>query len=134
MWISDLYTLYQRNGVILFTAGIALLGSLLCSFFYYSLVRRIRAHRIWTGSLLRWVIVQLKKAIHYMQNHKSIVVRVWMPFLGFAGVNLLAVILADQMMMPFVVFIGIVLFDALVPFTAALHDIEAIFSSMRSGD
>lgn len=114
MWISDLYTLYQRNGVILFTAGIALLGSLLCSFFYYSLVRRIRAHRIWTGSLLRWVIVQLKKAIHYMQNHKSIVVRVWMPFLGFAGVNLLAVILADQMMMPFVVFIGIVLFDALV--------------------
>ena len=113
-WISDLYTLYQRNGVILFTAGMALLGSLLCSFFYYSLVRRIRAHRIWRGSILRWAIVQLKKAIHYMQNHKSIVVRVWVPFLGFSGVNLLAVILADQMMMSFVVFIGIVLFDALV--------------------
>ena len=49
-----------------------------------------------------------------MQNQKSIVARVWMPVLGFAGVSLLAVILADQMMMPFVVFIGIVLFDALV--------------------
>ena len=114
MWISDLYTLYQRNGVILFTAGIALLGSLLCSFFYYSLVRRIRAHRIWKGSILRWAIVQLKKGIRYMQNHKSIVVRVWIPFLGFSGVNLLAVILADQMMMSFVVFFGIALFDVLV--------------------
>ena len=114
MWISDLYTLYQRNGVILFTAGIALLGSLLCSFFYYSLVRRIRAHRIWKGSILRWAIVQLKKGIHYMQNHKSIVVRVWIPFLGFAGVNLFAVILADQMMMSYVVFFGIALFDVLV--------------------
>ena len=41
-------------------------------------------------------------------------VRVWIPFLGFAGVNLLAVILADQMMMSYVVFIGILLFDALV--------------------
>ena len=49
-----------------------------------------------------------------MQNHKSMVVRVWIPFLGFAGVNLLAVILADQMMMSYVVFIGILLFDALV--------------------
>ncbi len=113
-WLSDLYTLYQRNGVILFTAGIALLGSLLCSFFYYSLVRRIRAHRIWRGSILRWAIVQLKKGIRYMQNHKSIVVRVWIPFLGFSGVNLLAVILADQMMMSFVVFFGIALFDVLV--------------------
>ena len=114
MWISDLYTLYQRNGVILFTAGMALLGSLLCSFFYYSLVRRIRAHRVWRGSIIRWAIVQLKKGIRYMQNHKSMVVRVWIPFLGFSGVNLLAVILADQMMMSYVVFFGIALFDVLV--------------------
>ena len=113
-WISDIYTLYRRNGVVLLTAGIALLGSLLCSFFYYSLVRRIRAHRIWKGSILSWAIVQLKKGVCYMQNHKSMVVRVWIPFLGFAGVNLLAVILADQMMMSYVVFIGILLFDALV--------------------
>lgn len=114
MWISDLYTLYQRNGVLLFMAGITLLGSLVCSFFYYSLVRRIRARRIWKGSILRWAVVQLKKGIRYMQNHKSLVVRVWVPFLGFSGVNLLAVILADQMMMSFVVFFGIALFDVLV--------------------
>ncbi len=113
-WISDLYTLYQRNGVILFMAGITLLGSLVCSFFYYSLVRRIRAHRIWKGSLLRRGIIRFEKAVHYMRNHKSIAVRVWVPFLGFAGVNLLAVILAGQMRMPLVVFIGIVLFNALV--------------------
>lgn len=114
MWISDLYTLYQRNGVILFMAGITLLGSLICAFFYYSLVRRIRAHRIWRGSILRWTIVRLRKGIRFMQNHKSMVVRVWIPFLGFSGVNLLAVILADQMMMSYVVFFGIALFDILV--------------------
>ena len=114
MYISVIYTLYQREGVALFIAGIVLLGSLVCSFFYYSLVRRIRAHRLWKGSLLGFGIVWFKKAIRYMQNHESIVVRVLIPFLGFAGVNLLAVILADQRMLPFVVLIGIVLFDVLV--------------------
>ncbi len=112
-WISNIYTFYQRNGVILLAAGMTLLGSLLCSFFYYSLVRRIRAHRIWKGSLLRCGIIRFKKAVHYLQNHKSIVVRVWVPLLGFVGANLLAMTLADQMMMSFVVYIGIVLFDAL---------------------
>lgn len=139
LWISDLYTLYQKTGVVLFAAFVALLGSLMASFFYYSLVRRLKAHTIWRGSLIRLCMVFVKKGWFYLQNHRSLVVRTWAPFLGFTGVNLLAVILADQMMMSGVVFIGILLFDVLVGVvcfrnTKARQNILQVINRICKGD
>lgn len=112
-WLSDLYSQYQKNGVILFVAGMVLICSLCGSFFYYSLVRRLKAHMLWRGSFLKRGMSLLKKGWNYIQNNRSLVVRVWIPYLVFVGLNLLVMLMVAAMGGSMVLILGIVFLDAL---------------------
>ena len=67
----------------------ALLLSLTFSFFYYSLVRRIKAGTLWKNSLLRRCYLKLEKSALYIYDNASIVLRIWVPFVGFILMNAL---------------------------------------------
>lgn len=139
-WLSELYSLYERSGVTLFVAGMVLLCSLCGSFFYYSLVRRIKAHMLWRGSLLRWCVSFVKKGWSYIQNHRSLVARVWIPYLIFAGLNILVMLLVAVTTGDAVVLIlGIIILDALTGIVLyrnakAREDILQVMYRICNGD
>lgn len=138
-WLSDLYSLYQRNGVTLFVAGMVLVCSLCGSFFYYSLVRRIKAHMLWRGSLLRWCVSFVKKGWNHIRNNRSLVARVWIPYLVFAGLNILVMILVAATGGSGVLICGIVILDALTGLVLyrnakAREDILQVMYRICNGD
>lgn len=138
-WLSDLYSLYQRNGVTLFVAGMVLVCSLCGSFFYYSLVRRIKAHMLWRGSLLRWCVSFVKKGWCHIRNNRSLVARVWIPYLVFAGLNILVMILVAATGGSGVLIGGIVILDALTGLVLyrnakAREDILQVMYRICNGD
>lgn len=72
---------------------IALLTSIVFSFFYYSFVRRVKAHTLWKHSLLRRGYRYLKRSLLYLYENATVVLRVWVPFLLFVLMNIMFVII-----------------------------------------
>lgn len=74
----------------------ALLVSLLFSFFYYSLVRRIKAGILWKNSLLKRLICWIKGRMLYMYDNSTVILRVWVPFAAFVLINLGLILLIKE--------------------------------------
>lgn len=66
--------------MIAFAGSSALAVSLLFSFFYYSLVRRLKVRNLWKDSLIRRAGMAIAKGIRYAYRHWDIVLRVGVPF------------------------------------------------------
>lgn len=52
----------------------------ICMFFFYSLVRRIKAKTLWMNSFLYRVIKWLKRGIQSIRDNSSIMLRIWIPY------------------------------------------------------
>lgn len=66
---------------------------MLFSFFFYSLVRRIRAGVLWKNSYLKRLIRKLSMLMWDVYDNGSIIVRTWIPYILFLLFNFLAVVL-----------------------------------------
>lgn len=73
--------------VLIFTGGMALLTSILFSFFYYSLIRRIKAGTLWKNSLIYRLWKGGRSWIKYVSEHGSLLLRVLLPFAVFAALQ-----------------------------------------------
>lgn len=86
LWLQNM--LYRTNMPAV--AGVtALLVSLIFSFFYYSLVRRIKAKTLWKNSLLKRMCDKMKQWILYLYDHAAVVLRVWIPYGALMLFNLI---------------------------------------------
>lgn len=65
--------------------------SLAFSFFYYSLVRRIKARTLWKNSLLRRLYKWIKVSLLHIYDNAAVVLRVWVPFCVFILINVLLI-------------------------------------------
>ncbi|MCM1175470.1 MAG: HAMP domain-containing histidine kinase [Blautia sp.] len=82
---EDIYTVWFK-----IAAGITvLLIDILFCFFYYSLVRRIRAGILWKNSYLKKIIHKCSLLFLEVYDNGNIVVRTWGPYLVFLAFNLL---------------------------------------------
>lgn len=76
------------NNIMTLIAGLlALLGSLLFSFFYYSFVRRMKAGTLWRDSLVRKLGITVKKLGLYAYDHSNSILKTWLPFTVVVLVN-----------------------------------------------
>lgn len=71
-------------------AGSAVTGGA-ALFFYLSLVRRIKARIFWKNFLIYRLFLKLKKILMGIYDDSRNVVRLWVPYLIFTGVNLLLI-------------------------------------------
>lgn len=62
------------------------------TFFFYSLVRRIKARTLWKNSYLYRLFCRAKKFAWNVYDNGSIVVRTWVPYCIFLGCNLFMVL------------------------------------------
>lgn len=89
--ISDLVNLVWKaaygNMLLILAGALALLISMIFSFFYYSFIRRIKAGTLWKDSLIRRIGKILKKWILYCYHHSNVIMRVWIPFVIFVLIN-----------------------------------------------
>ncbi len=87
--VTELYwsTAERQLMLIALAIGTALtFGSFL--FFWLSLARRIKARIFWKNFLIYRLILKLKGMIMIIYDDSRIVIRVWIPYLLFAGVNM----------------------------------------------
>ncbi len=62
------------------------------TFFFYSLVRRIKARSLFRNSYLRRLLCRLKDFAWEVYDNGGIVLRTWVPYIGFVLLNLLMII------------------------------------------
>lgn len=62
------------------------------TFFFYSLVRRIKARTLWKNSYLHRLFCRAKKFAWNVYDNGSVVVRTWVPYCIFLGCNLFMVL------------------------------------------
>ncbi len=75
-------------------AGVTvLLLDILFCFFYYSLVRRIRAGILWKNSYLKKIVRKCSQLFLEVYDNGNIVVRTWGPYIVFLAFNLLMIML-----------------------------------------
>jgi len=84
---ETIYTIWFK-----IAAGITvLLLDILFCFFYYSLVRRIRAGILWKNSYLKKIVHKCSLLFLEIYDNGNIVVRTWGPYLVFLAFNLLMI-------------------------------------------
>lgn len=77
---------------VVFGSSVLIL-EMLFSFFFYSLVRRIRAGVLWKNSYLKRLIRKLSLLMWDVYDNGSIIVRTWIPYILFLLFNFLAMVL-----------------------------------------
>ena len=86
---EDIYTVWFK-----IAAGIiALFVDMIFCFFYYSLVRRIRAGILWKNSYLKKIVRKGCRLFLEVYDNGNIVVRTWGPYIVFLAFNLLMIML-----------------------------------------
>lgn len=48
--------------------------------FWYSLIRRIKAHNVWNDSFCHWVIDNFRKAVHFVVSHRNSAISSLIPY------------------------------------------------------
>lgn len=72
---------------------LALLCSLLFSFFYYGLVRRMKAKSIWKDSLCRKLLLLAGGTVRFVYNNSGVLIRVLIPVLVLAVLHVLLAVI-----------------------------------------
>lgn len=102
IWIADLligssrfFDLMYHNNLPVIAGISAFIASIAFSFFYYSFVRRWKAHTLWQNSLLKRLFDFIKKWILYTYDNVTVVLRVWIPYVIFVMLNLGLILIFD---------------------------------------
>lgn len=82
---------YEQWFKILLVAGV-FIADVVAMFFFYSLVRRIKAKTLWKNSYLRRLCCKLKEFAWKVYDNGNIVIRTWVPYGVFLFFNLLMVV------------------------------------------
>lgn len=98
------------QGLIL---GSVFVIDVLFTFFFYSLVRRIKARTLWKNSYLYRLMCQAKQCAWNIYDNGSIIIRTWIPYGIFLILNLFMVLWSITRSNWFVLFIAVIL-DILV--------------------
>lgn len=121
--ISGLINLVWRaaygNMLLVLAGALALLVSVIFSFFYYSFVRRIKAGTLFKDSLIRRMGKLLKNWIAYCYQHSNVIMRAWIPFVIFVLINIGAVsfmLLTGRKLTALAILAALILFDAAAGF------------------
>ena len=56
--------------------------------FWYSLIRRIKSHNMWSDSFLHWIVTSFGKAVHFVVSHRNSAISSLIPYNLFLLVNL----------------------------------------------
>ncbi len=120
--------------------------SLLIGLFWYSLVRRMKAHSIWRDSLLHYIGAGIQKALHFVFRHRNSVISVLIPYNLFLFLNLAVVVVVFQLDavsqkkgLVFLIFCGMILFDCIIGVLLFKRNAERIeivegISRIRDGE
>lgn len=63
-------------------------GSMGFNVFWYSLIRRIKSHNMWSDSFLHWIVTGFGKAVHFVVSHRNSAISSLIPYNLFLLVNL----------------------------------------------
>lgn len=63
-------------------------GSMGFNVFWYSLIRRIKSHNMWSDSFLHWIVASFGKAVHFVVSHRNSAISSLIPYNLFLLVNL----------------------------------------------
>ncbi len=83
----DIYSIEFKIG----TGILALLLDIIFCFFYYSLVRRVKAKTLWRNSYLKRIVRKGYKLMLEIYDNGNIVVRTWVPYAVFLLFNFLMI-------------------------------------------
>lgn len=75
---------------------IAVIVSMVFSFFYYSFIRRWKARTLWKNSFTRRLFIKTKELLLYLYDNSAVVVRVWIPFILFIAFNVLVIFVLED--------------------------------------
>ncbi len=119
--------------IIALCGVIALIISLVFNFFYYSMVRRIKAGTLWKNSIIRMIGNKLIQFCIYAYDHGSVLLRVLVPFVILVVAHIILVILALTVSAVFLILlliadvvIGIILYHSALAREAILEGINRI--------
>ncbi len=84
---EDIYSVWFKVAV---GAAVFVLD-VICFFFYYSLVRRIKAKVLWQNSYLKRLIHKISVLVWEVYDNGNIVIRTWVPYVIFLLFNVLMV-------------------------------------------
>ena len=60
--------------------------------FWYSLIRRIKAHNMWRDSFLHWIVSSFGKAVHFVASHRNSAISSLIPYNLFLLANLAGIL------------------------------------------
>ncbi len=83
----DIYSIEFKIGIGI----LVLLLDIIFCFFYYSLVRRVKAKTLWRNSYLKRIVRKCSKLILEVYDNGNIVVRTWVPYVVFLLFNFLMI-------------------------------------------
>ncbi len=101
----DIYSFEFKIGIGI----LALLLDIIFCFFYYSLVRRVKAKTLWRNSYLKRIVRKCYKLMLEIYDNGNIVVRTWVPYVVFLLFNFLMIAMGIYTKVPAV-------FTALIAF------------------
>ncbi len=105
---------YEQWFKILLVAG-TFAADVVVMFFFYSLVRRVKAKILWKNSYLRRLCCKLKEFAWKVYDNGNIVIRTWIPYGIFLLFNILMFIWAmDDYYIPWIPMIIVILVDIAV--------------------
>lgn len=105
---------YEQWFKILLVAG-TFAADVVVMFFFYSLVRRVKAKTLWKNSYLRRLCCKLKEFAWKVYDNGNIVIRTWIPYGIFLLFNILMFIWAmDDYYIPWIPMIIVILVDIAV--------------------
>ncbi|MCM1088164.1 MAG: HAMP domain-containing histidine kinase [Muribaculaceae bacterium] len=85
---EDIYTFWFKIGI-----GIAaFVMDIIFCFFYYSLIRRVKAKTLWSNSYLKRILQKCSDLLMELYDNGNIVVRTWVPYLIFLIFNCFVVV------------------------------------------
>lgn len=124
-------TIMDREQVISLLALGVLVTNAVFLFFYLSLIRRIKAKTFWNNFMIYRIFLRCKDTLMKLYDDSRNVVRSWVPYLLFLGINLLLIMLFDvYFALPFDLLVGVFLYRNSKAHQKILQGIEKI----RSGD
>lgn len=85
---------------IITVAAFALITSIIISFFYYGLIRRLKGRLIWKTSLVKKLFDKLKAAFGEVYNNSGLVFKAFIPYVIIAVLTLITMIFISRTSMP----------------------------------
>lgn len=85
---------FRYRGSMIIAAAVIFVADFLAMFFFYSLIRRIRAKTLWRNSYLRRAVSGVVQFGWKVYDNGDIVIRTWLPYVAFLMFNITMLLFA----------------------------------------